>query len=103
MKIIGIQDAKLETCIKDAQRQRVVITRKGKPVAMIVSVNGMDLEQLELSSSDKFWRLVRKWRKQKTYTPEQLEKRLADLSKSSLSLKVPHRRTESDLLRLLLP
>ena len=81
MKIVGIEDAKLETCIKDAQRQRVVITRKGKPVAMIVSVNGMDLEQLELSSSDKFWRMVRKWRKQKTYTREQLEKRLADLSK----------------------
>src|SRR6266849_2103438 len=81
MKIVAIEDAKLETCIKDAQRQRVVITRKGKPVAMIVSVNGMDLEQLELSSSDKFWRLVRKWRKQKTYTREQLEKRLADLSK----------------------
>jgi antitoxin (DNA-binding transcriptional repressor) of toxin-antitoxin stability system len=81
MKIVGIEDAKLETCIKDAQRQRVVITRKGKPVAMIVSVNGMDLEQLELSSSDKFWRLVRKWRKQKTYTREQLEKRLAESSK----------------------
>jgi prevent-host-death family protein len=81
MKIVGIQDAKLETCIKDAQRQQVVITRKGKPVAMIVSVNGMDLEQLELSSSDKFWRLVRKWRKQKTYTREQLEMRLADSSK----------------------
>ena len=81
MKVIEMQDAELESCIKDAQRQRVVITRKGKPVAMIVSVNGMDLEQLELSSSDKFWRLVRKWRKQKTYTREELEKRLGGSSK----------------------
>jgi hypothetical protein len=81
MKVIGIQEAKLESCIKDAQRQRVVITRRGKPIAMIVSVNGMDLEQLELSSSDKFWKLVRKWRKQKTYTREQLEKRLTNSSR----------------------
>jgi len=81
MKIVGIQDAKLKTCIKDAQRQRVVITRKGKPVAMIVSVNGMDLEQLELSSSKKFWKMVRKWRKQKTYTREELERILAEPSK----------------------
>jgi len=81
MKVIGMQDAKLETCIKEAQRQRVVITRRGKPVAMIVSLKGMDLEQIELSSSDKFWKLDRKWRKQKTYTRGELERRLAKLSK----------------------
>jgi len=80
MKIIGIQDAKLDTCIKDSQRQLVVITRKGKPIALIVSANGMDLEQLELASSDKFWKLVRKWRKQKTITREELEKRLGEPS-----------------------
>jgi len=74
VKIVGIHDAKLGTCIRDAQRQHVVITRKGKPAAMIVSVNGMDMEQLELSSSDKFWKLVRKWRKQKTYTRQELER-----------------------------
>lgn len=77
MKIVKIQDAKLEACIKVARRQRVVITRNGRPIAMIVGVNGMDLEQLELANPDKFWMLFRKWRKQKTYAREELEKRLA--------------------------
>jgi PHD/YefM family antitoxin component YafN of YafNO toxin-antitoxin module len=63
--------------VRKAQREQVVITRKGKPVAVIVSANGMDLEQLELAYSEKFWKLVDKWRRQKTITREELEKRLA--------------------------
>jgi prevent-host-death family protein len=77
MKIVGIKDARLEACVREAQREQVVITRKGKPVAVIVSANGMDLEQLELAYSEKFWKLVDKWRRQKTITREELEKRLA--------------------------
>jgi prevent-host-death family protein len=77
MKVVGIKDARLEACVREAQREQVVITRKGKPVAVIVSANGMDLEQLELAYSEKFWKLVEKWRRQKTITREELEKRLA--------------------------
>jgi prevent-host-death family protein len=77
MKTVTIKEAKLETCVRDAQRDQVVITRKGRPVAVIVSANGMDLEQLELAYSEKFWKLVDKWRKQKTITREELERRLA--------------------------
>jgi prevent-host-death family protein len=77
MKVVGIKDARLEACVREAQREQVVITRKGKPVAVIVSANGMDLEQLELAYSEKFWKLVDKWRRQKTITREELEKRLA--------------------------
>ncbi len=81
MKIVGIKDANLKACVREAQRQEVVITTKGKPVAVIVSANGMDLEQLELAYSEKFWKLVEKWRKQKTITREELERRLAEQDK----------------------
>lgn len=36
----------------------------------------MDKEQLQLGSSDKFWKLVEKWRKEKTISRAELERRL---------------------------
>jgi len=76
MKMIGLEQATLEVCIKDIQYERVVITRNGKPLALMVSVEGMDEEQLQLGSSDKFWKLVAKWRKEKTISRAELERRL---------------------------
>ncbi len=77
MKTIGLEHATLEVCIKDARRERVVVTRKGKPVALVVGVEGMDEEQLQLGSSVKFWTLIEKRRRQRTIGRAQLEKKLA--------------------------
>jgi len=41
MKMVGFEHATLDICIHDAQRERVVITRDGKPVALIIGVEGM--------------------------------------------------------------
>ena len=91
MKTIGLEHATLELCIKDARRERVVLTRKGKPVALMVGVKGMDEEQLQLGSSDKFWTLIEKRRRQKTIGRAQLDKKLArtngGLEKSSKKRK----------------
>ena len=76
MKTIGLKQATLDDCIKNAQQERVVITRNGKPVALIVGVEGMDKEQLQLGSSDKFWKLVEKRRKDKIVSRAELEQRL---------------------------
>lgn len=53
-----------------------MITRRGKPVALVVGVEGLEREQVELGHSDKFWRQVRKWRGEKTISRAELEKRL---------------------------
>jgi antitoxin (DNA-binding transcriptional repressor) of toxin-antitoxin stability system len=53
------------------------LTRKGKPVALVVGVEGMDEEQLQLGSSGKFWTLIEKRRRQKTIGRAELEKKLA--------------------------
>jgi antitoxin (DNA-binding transcriptional repressor) of toxin-antitoxin stability system len=66
----------LDTCINEAQRERVVITRDGKPVALIIGVAGLDEEQLQLGSSDKFWRLIAEWRTQKTMSRAELEQNI---------------------------
>jgi antitoxin (DNA-binding transcriptional repressor) of toxin-antitoxin stability system len=76
MKTIGLKQATLDACIKNAQQERVVITRKGKPVALIIGVEGMDKEQLQLGSSDKFWKLIEKRRKDKIVSRTELEQRL---------------------------
>jgi len=64
-------------CIKDARREGIVLTRKGKPVALVVGVEGMDEEQLQLGSSNKFWTFIEKRRKQRTIGRAALEKKLA--------------------------
>jgi antitoxin (DNA-binding transcriptional repressor) of toxin-antitoxin stability system len=76
MKVVGLQEATLEECVQDAQRERVVLTRRGKPVALVVGVSGLDLEQIELGQSDEFWTLIRARRGQKTLSRAELEKRL---------------------------
>lgn len=76
MKTIGLEHATLDACVKDARHERVVITRKGKPVALIVGVEGLDEEQLQLGSSPKFWTLIEERRKQKTISRAELEKKI---------------------------
>ena len=78
MRTVGIQAANLKACIEEAQRESIVITRNGKPVALLIGVEGMDLEQVELGHSDKFWALIRQRRRQKSLSREELEKRMAD-------------------------
>lgn len=70
---MDLKQATLDTCVNNAQRDRVIITRNGKPVALIVGVEGMDEEQLQLGSSNKFWKLIAERRAQKTLNRTQLE------------------------------
>ena len=58
MKTIGLEHATLDACLDNTQHGRVVLTRKGKPVALVVGVEVLDEEQLQLGSSKKFWMLI---------------------------------------------
>ena len=92
MKVIEIEEASIKECAKEAQHERVVLTRRGKPIAVIAGVAGMDLEQIAviagvagmdleqiaLGHSDAFWQLIRARRDQKTVGRAELEKRLAE-------------------------
>ncbi len=76
MKVIGLKETNLDACVNDAQHDRIVITRDGKPVALVVGVEGLDTEQLELGSNPVFWRLIAQRRRQRTITRAQLEEKL---------------------------
>jgi len=71
MKTIGLEKSDLNSCIHEAQQDRVVITQKGKPVALII---GIDEEQLVLGSKGSFWKLIEERRSQDTISREELEK-----------------------------
>jgi antitoxin (DNA-binding transcriptional repressor) of toxin-antitoxin stability system len=74
MKTVAVEKSSLDACVTAAQRQRVVLTRQGRPVALMVGLSQMDEEQLELGSSDKFWKLITARRKEKTISRAELEK-----------------------------
>ena len=76
MRQINVEKADLASCVSQAQRERLVITRKGRPVALLVGVEGLDPEQVELGSSDRFWKLIAKRRKQKTMSRARLEQKV---------------------------
>lgn len=73
---IDLKQATLDNCVSNAQRERIIITRNGKPVALIIGVEGMDEEQLQLGSNNRFWRLITERRTQKTLSRAQLEQRI---------------------------
>ena len=71
MKTIGLEKTSLDSCIDEAQQERVIVTRKGKPVALII---GIDEEQLDLGRDDSFWKLIEDRRNQDTVGREELQK-----------------------------
>ena len=73
---IDVKHATLASCVDEAQRERIVLTRDGKPVALVVGVAGMDEEQVQLGGSAKFWKLIEERRKQKTLSRARLEQKL---------------------------
>ena len=61
MTQIGVERTDLESCVRRAQQERLLITRKGRPVALVVGVQGMSAEQLELGTmvSDRLKKLYK--------------------------------------------
>ena len=76
MKVIKLNDTSLFDCISDAQREKIVITRNGKPVALVIGVLGLDTEQLELGSDPAFWELIARRRRQRALTRTDLDQKL---------------------------
>ncbi len=76
MRKIAVEKSDLDTCVTGAQSEQIVVTRGGSPVALIVGIEGLDEEQARLGASDKFWKLIRERRKEKTLSRSALEAKL---------------------------
>ncbi|WP_152052066.1 hypothetical protein [Tautonia marina] len=78
MKTIRIEQTSLDSCVRDAQHERVILTKDGIPIALVVGLEGFDAEQLEQSSSAAFWKLISERRAQPTMSRAELERSFED-------------------------
>jgi prevent-host-death family protein len=52
--------------LEAAQHERVVVTRDGKPFAVVVGIENKDQEDLRLEASPEFWRMIEERRREPT-------------------------------------
>ncbi|MBM4261842.1 MAG: type II toxin-antitoxin system Phd/YefM family antitoxin [Deltaproteobacteria bacterium] len=79
MKSVTARDLqkKVKECVDLSQSEKVVVTRHGKPAAVLVGVEGKDWEDIVLETSPTFWKMIEKRRKQRTLSLKELKARLA--------------------------
>ena len=60
MKTISDLEAQsdLKGVLDSAQEERIVITRQGKPAAVVLGLESYDAEDLQLAGSPDFWRMI---------------------------------------------
>jgi len=58
-----------------SQKDRVVITRHGRPAAVLVGVEGKDWEDLVYQTNPAFWRMIEKRRKEKSISLSEYRRR----------------------------
>jgi prevent-host-death family protein len=59
----------LDSILSRAQTERIVISRRGKPCAVLVGIEDYNSEELRLASSVDFWRIIRQRRASGTSFP----------------------------------
>jgi prevent-host-death family protein len=81
MKTVSVRDLQknVKECVDESQKDRVVITRHGKPTAVLVGVEGDDWEDVVLQTDPAFWRLIRSRRKQDTISLDELKEELGKM------------------------
>jgi prevent-host-death family protein len=79
MKVVALAKAKneLSAYVEEAQRGRVLVTRHGRPAALIIGVEGEEFEDLMTRSDPEFWRMIVARRStSKTIPASEMRKRL---------------------------
>ena len=78
MKTVNARDLqkKIKKCVDMSQQDQVVVTRRGKPAAVMVGVEGKDWEDVVFQSSSVFWKLIEERRNEPTMSMKELRARL---------------------------
>ncbi len=78
MKVVALREAKasLSGYVREAQRDRVLITKHGKPEALLIGVHGEEIEDLLTMASPRFWRMIEaRRRKTRTVSIDEVRRR----------------------------
>jgi prevent-host-death family protein len=80
VKTISVRDLQkgIREAVDSAQSDRVVVTRHGRPAAILVGVEGEDWETVVLETSPELWELIERRRNEPTLSAEELEREIAD-------------------------
>lgn len=78
MKTISVRDLqkRIRECVDVAQKEHVVVTRRGEPAAIVIGVEGYDWEDIVYRTSPAFWKMIEERRKQKTIPLVEARERL---------------------------
>jgi len=60
MKNVAAKELKanLDAVLSSAQGERIIISRHGKPCAVLVGIEDYDAEDLQLAGSQDFWQMI---------------------------------------------
>jgi len=78
VKTITVRDLQksIKEAVDSAQSERVVVTRRGQPAAVLLGVEGSDWESVVLETSSELWKLIEERRAEPTLSLEELEQKL---------------------------
>ncbi len=84
MKSLSVAEVQsnLDTVLDSAQKERIVITRAGKPSVVLVGIEAYDEEDLYLASSPEFWQMIEERRTGPSVSLSELKARLAAKGRS---------------------
>jgi len=79
VKTINVRDLQrnVRKCVVASQKDRVVVTRHGRPAAVIIGVEGRDWEDVLYQTSAGFWKMIQRRRKEKTIPLKEMRERIA--------------------------
>jgi prevent-host-death family protein len=66
----------LEGVMEEAQKERILVTREGKPLALVVGLENYDEEDWGYMTSRAFWEMIRERRKSPTARLEDVKDEL---------------------------
>ena len=83
MKTISVRNLQrgVKKSVSASQRDRVVVTRNGKPAALLIGLEGQDWESVVMETSAPFWSLIERRRGQKTVSLDEMRRRVKALRK----------------------
>jgi prevent-host-death family protein len=78
MKTVSVRDLQIRVkeCVDSAQSDRVIVTRHGRPAAVLIGVEGLDWEAVVMETSSGFWDMIQKRRRQSTVSMKTMRARL---------------------------
>ncbi len=91
MRVVPLREAKasLSRYVQQSQKDRVLITKHGRPAALVVGVEGEDLEDLLTVENPVFWDMIEQRRTSRTLPIEEMRRRLRSAARPRIAVRRP--------------